>query len=29
VALGIITASLGAPFFLYLLVRQRREVGYL
>jgi iron complex transport system permease protein len=29
VALGIITASLGAPFFLYLLVKQRREVGYL
>jgi iron complex transport system permease protein len=29
VALGIITASVGAPFFLYLLVKQRREVGYL
>jgi iron complex transport system permease protein len=29
VALGIITATLGAPFFLYLLVKQRREVGYL
>jgi iron complex transport system permease protein len=29
IALGIITASLGAPFFLYLLVKQRREVGYL
>jgi iron complex transport system permease protein len=29
VALGIITAALGAPFFLYLLVKQRREVGYL
>jgi iron complex transport system permease protein len=29
VALGIITAGIGAPFFLYLLVKQRREVGYL
>jgi iron complex transport system permease protein len=29
IALGIVTASLGAPFFLYLLVKQRREVGYL
>jgi iron complex transport system permease protein len=29
VALGIITAAVGAPFFLYLLVKQRREVGYL
>ncbi len=29
IALGIITAGLGAPFFLYLLVKQRREVGYL
>jgi cobalamin transport system permease protein len=29
VALGIITAGLGAPFFLYLLIKQRRQVGYL
>jgi iron complex transport system permease protein len=29
VALGIITAAVGAPFFLYLLVKQRRQVGYL
>jgi iron complex transport system permease protein len=27
--LGVITALCGAPFFLYLLVRYRREVGYL
>lgn len=29
IALGVITASCGAPFFLYLLTRFRREVGYL
>jgi iron complex transport system permease protein len=29
IRLGIITASFGAPFFLYLLLRHRREVGYL
>lgn len=28
VRLGIITAACGAPFFLYLLLRNRREVGY-
>jgi iron complex transport system permease protein len=28
-ALGVITAIIGSPFFLYLLVRHRREVGYL
>lgn len=27
--LGIITAAFGAPFFLYLLLRHRRELGYL
>lgn len=27
--LGIITAAFGAPFFLYLLLRHRREIGYL
>jgi iron complex transport system permease protein len=26
--LGIITAAFGAPFFLYLLLRHRRELGY-
>jgi iron complex transport system permease protein len=29
IRLGIITAVFGAPFFLYLLVRHRREVGFL
>jgi iron complex transport system permease protein len=29
IRLGIITAAFGAPFFLYLLMRHRREVGYL
>jgi iron complex transport system permease protein len=29
IALGVITASCGAPFFLWLLSRYRREVGYL
>jgi iron complex transport system permease protein len=29
IRLGIITAVFGAPFFLYLLVRRRREIGYL
>lgn len=29
IALGVITAACGAPFFLYLLTRFRREVGYL
>jgi iron complex transport system permease protein len=29
IRLGIITAAFGAPFFLYLLLRHRREVGYL
>jgi len=29
ISLGIVTASFGAPFFLYLLIRHRREVGYL
>ena len=29
VALGVITACCGAPFFLWLLSRYRREVGYL
>lgn len=28
IRLGIITAAFGAPFFLYLLLRHRREVGY-
>lgn len=28
VRLGIVTAAFGAPFFLYLLRRQHREVGY-
>lgn len=28
IRLGIITALFGAPFFLYLLLRHRREVGY-
>ena len=28
-SLGIITACCGAPFFLWLLSRYRREVGYL
>jgi len=27
IRLGIITAAVGAPFFLYLLIRHRREVG--
>lgn len=29
VRLGIITAALGAPFFLFLLIKQRKEIGYL
>jgi iron complex transport system permease protein len=29
IGLGIVTACCGAPFFLYLLIRFRREVGYL
>ncbi|MBX7223660.1 MAG: iron chelate uptake ABC transporter family permease subunit [Blastocatellia bacterium] len=29
IRLGILTAALGAPFFLFLLVKQRREIGYL
>jgi iron complex transport system permease protein len=29
IRLSIITAAFGAPFFLYLLMRHRREVGYL
>lgn len=29
IRLGIITAAFGAPFFLYLLTRYRREAGYL
>jgi iron complex transport system permease protein len=29
IRLGIITAIFGAPFFLYLLMRRRREIGYL
>ncbi|HEX8090216.1 MAG TPA: iron chelate uptake ABC transporter family permease subunit [Blastocatellia bacterium] len=29
IRLGIITAVFGAPFFLYLLVSRRREIGYL
>jgi iron complex transport system permease protein len=29
IALGVLTAACGAPFFLYLLRRYRREVGYL
>jgi iron complex transport system permease protein len=29
IALGVITACCGAPFFLWLLSRYRREVGYL
>jgi iron complex transport system permease protein len=29
IALGVITAACGAPFFLWLLSRYRREVGYL
>lgn len=29
IRLGIITAAFGAPFFLYLLLRYRREAGYL
>ncbi|MFN2455913.1 MAG: FecCD family ABC transporter permease [Pyrinomonadaceae bacterium] len=28
IRLGIITAAFGAPFFLYLLLRHRRELGY-
>lgn len=28
IRLGIVTAFCGAPFFLYLLIRHRREVGY-
>lgn len=28
IRLGIITAAFGAPFFLYLLLRHRREIGY-
>ncbi len=28
-SLGVITAIIGSPFFLYLLIRHRREVGYL
>jgi iron complex transport system permease protein len=28
IRLGVITALFGAPFFLYLLLRHRREVGY-
>jgi len=28
IRLGIITAAFGAPFFIYLLLRHRREVGY-
>lgn len=29
IRLGIVTAAFGAPFFLYLLRRRRKEVGYL
>jgi iron complex transport system permease protein len=29
ISLGIVTACCGAPFFLWLLLRYRREVGYL
>ena len=29
ISLGVITACCGAPFFLFLLLRYRREVGYL
>jgi iron complex transport system permease protein len=29
ISLGVVTACIGAPFFLYLLMRHRREVGYL
>lgn len=28
IRLGIITAAFGAPFFLYLLLKHRREIGY-
>lgn len=28
IRLGIITAAVGAPFFLYLLLKHRREIGY-
>jgi iron complex transport system permease protein len=28
IRLGIVTAAFGAPFFLYLLLRHRKEVGY-
>ncbi len=28
ISLGVITAAAGAPFFLYLLMRHRREAGY-
>ncbi len=28
IRLGIVTAAFGAPFFLYLLLRHRREIGY-
>ena len=29
ISLGVVTACCGAPFFLWLLARYRREVGYL
>ena len=29
IRLGIVTAAFGAPFFLYLLRRRRKEIGYL
>ena len=29
ISLGVITACIGAPVFLHLLMRHRREVGYL
>ncbi|RKZ80278.1 MAG: iron ABC transporter permease, partial [Candidatus Parabeggiatoa sp. nov. 1] len=29
IRLGILTAVFGAPFFIYLLLRHRREIGYL
>jgi iron complex transport system permease protein len=28
IRLGIVTAAFGAPFFLYLLLKHRREIGY-
>lgn len=29
IRLGVVTAAFGAPFFLYLLVRRRKQIGYI